>query len=105
MFAQSLRERVSRGLLGAFLGLPAWFAFCLGFAVRACLAADPGSLGVVAFQMFLGAFTICIAAVIAGFVIGYFVDLKPLLLLALLLSIAAFVGGCALGAGGCEVFW
>lgn len=108
VFAQSLRWKVAIGLLGALLGFPVWFAFCLGFAVRACLVADPASLGVVALQMFLsflGAFAICIAALIAGFAIGYLAGLKPLLVSVLLLTIAAFASGCAIGAGGCEVFW
>ena len=92
---------------GAFLILPIWFTFSLGFAIRACLADRPFLWGVALelFLSFLDHFTIYVGCVLAAFIIGYFVRLKPLLIVALAFGLAAFAVGYAVAvADACTLF-
>ena len=101
MAAQSVASRITRGSIGAFFGLIASFAFSLGLALRACLPDRPELLWLVTFEFYFWGFVVYIPAMSAGFLIGYFVRLKALLMLALVFAGVAFGIGYAIADGGC----
>jgi|HubBroStandDraft_4_1064222.scaffolds.fasta_scaffold220727_3 hypothetical protein len=70
--------------------------------IRACGGESrPELLWVVTFEFWIIGFIVYIPATIAGFLIGYFVRLKTLFILALVFAIVAFGVGYAIAHDGC----
>src|SRR5580704_13068373 len=92
-----VRSRLWLGLLGDFLGLCVWFAFCLRSGIRACLVDQPQLTPLLwsdtLLVFFLGLESlVAISIAVVGLAIGVFTRLKPLLSLATLFCTRSFWG-------------
>jgi hypothetical protein len=97
--------RLQHGVIGAMVAALAFALFITGGAIRSCLPDRPGLIPVIIIEVLLYGYIVSIPAILAGFLIGFFVRFRltaraAVLCLALLLA-GAFAAGYFPPGGNC----